>query len=52
MALLAASMFVALYVYYDDIIGPMSGTNLHLALFCAFVFGIVCGYQVKKKRRN
>lgn len=52
MGLIAASMFVALFMYYEDIIGRMEGSNLHLALFCAFVFGILCGYQVKKKRQG
>jgi hypothetical protein len=51
MGLIAAAMFVALFMYYDEIVGPMTGPNLHLALFCAFVFGIICGYQVKKKRQ-
>ena len=50
MGLLAAAMFVALFVYYEDILGQMRGSNLHIALFCAFLFGIICGYQVKKKR--
>ena len=49
MGLLAAAMFVALFVYYEDILGQMRGSNLHIALFCAFLFGIICGYQVKKK---
>jgi hypothetical protein len=50
MGLIAATMFVLLFVYFRDIIGPMHGLNLQLALFCAFLFGIICGYQVKKKR--
>lgn len=50
MGLIAASMFVALFMYYEDIIGHMSGGNLKLGLFCAFLFGIICGYGVKKKK--
>jgi hypothetical protein len=52
MGLIAASMFVALFVYYEDIFGLMTGSNLQLALFCGYLFGIICGYQVKKKRQN
>lgn len=52
MGLVAASMFVALFLYYEDIVGRIDLANLQLVMFAAFVFGIVCGYQVKKKRRN
>ena len=52
MGLIAASMFVALFVYHDDLLGTMTGANLKLALVTAFVFGIVCGYQVTKERKR
>jgi TRAP-type C4-dicarboxylate transport system permease large subunit len=52
MGLIAASMFVALFVYYEDLIGRMTGGNLQLALFCAFIFGVIGGYHASKRRDN
>lgn len=48
MAGIAIGMFVALFAYGAQYFGwndPLG--RVQLALFAAFVFGIVCGYRVK-----
>ena len=48
MAPLALAMFIAMFAFGDRIFDwPMMTQQLHLALFAAFVFGIVCGYKTR-----
>ena len=48
MALLAMAMFVALFVFGDQYFGwEDAGGQIQLALFSAFVFGMVSGYKAK-----
>jgi hypothetical protein len=45
---LALALFVALYAFGDQFLDlRFSGGQVQLALFMAFIFGIVCGYRVK-----
>ena len=48
MAGLAMAMFVALFAFGSTYFGwDDPGGRVSLALFAAFVFGIICGYRVK-----
>ena len=48
MAGLAMIMFIALFAFGDQFMGwEDHGGHIQLALFCAFLFGIICGYRVK-----
>jgi hypothetical protein len=46
---LAAAMFVALYAFGHELVGWNDSSNpqVQLALFIAFILGIVCGYKTK-----
>jgi len=46
MAYLAMVMFIALVGFGRDYF-HWSGTNVELALFATFVFGVICGFKVK-----
>ncbi len=52
MGVLAFGMFVMLIVYVDEIFVTMSTSNLHLALFSAFLFGIICSYSIKSRKKR
>ena len=48
MAGLAMVLFVALFAFGGQYFGWSDpGGHVQLALFSAFVFGIICGYRVK-----
>ena len=48
MATLAMTMFVALFAFGGQYFGWTDPVGrVQLALFSAFVFGIICGYRVK-----
>jgi hypothetical protein len=46
---LAVAMFVALYAFGHELVGwtDESNAQVQLALFVAFILGIVCGYKTK-----
>ena len=46
---LAAAMFVALFAFGYELVGwsADSNNNVQMALFVAFILGIVCGYKTK-----
>jgi uncharacterized protein with PQ loop repeat len=46
---LAAAIFIALFAYGQQFLGwgKTSNDEVQLALFIAFVLGIVCGYKTK-----
>ena len=45
---LAVAMFLALFVFYGEILGIQdSGGQIQLGLFASFLFGIICGYRVR-----
>jgi hypothetical protein len=48
MAGLAMMMFIALFAFGGQYFGwSDSGGRVQLALFSAYIFGIICGYRVK-----
>jgi len=48
MAGLAMVMFIALFAFGADYFGwGDHGGQIQLALFCCFIFGIICGLKVK-----
>jgi hypothetical protein len=48
MAGLAMMMFIALFAFGHQFLGwEDPGGRVQLALFSAFLFGIICGYRVK-----
>jgi hypothetical protein len=48
MAGLAMVLFIALFAFGGQYFGwEDAGGHIQLALFSAFVFGIICGYRVK-----
>ncbi|CUS43915.1 hypothetical protein NDN01_11075 [Sphingomonas sp. QA11] len=48
MAGLAMIMFIALFAFGGQYFGwSDAGGRVQLALFSAYVFGIICGYRVK-----
>ena len=48
MAGIAMIMFIALFAFGDQWFGwTDGGGRIQLALFSAFLFGIICGYRVK-----
>lgn len=48
MAGLAMMMFIALFAFGGQYFGwSDSGGRIQLALFSAYIFGIICGYRVK-----
>lgn len=48
MAALALALFVMLFVFGEQFIGGMTGPNVQMALFAAFLFGIICGWQTNR----
>lgn len=47
MAFLAVAMFIAMFAFGHDFMGwddPVG--KVQLALFMAFIFGILCGYRI------
>jgi hypothetical protein len=49
MAGLAMIMFIALFAFGSQYFGwEDAGGQIQLALFSAFLFGIICGYRVNK----
>jgi len=45
---LALILFVALFAFGGQYFGwPEAGGRIQLALFCAFIFGIICGLKLK-----
>lgn len=49
MAVLAMTMFIALFAFGNQFVGwDDPGGHVQLALFSAFLFGIICGYRVKQ----
>jgi hypothetical protein len=48
MAGLAMVLFIALFAFGGEYFGwGDSGGKVQLALFCCFIFGIICGMKVK-----
>ncbi|WP_374140211.1 hypothetical protein [Sphingomonas sp.] len=48
MAGLAMVLFIALFAFGGEYFGwSDAGGKVQLALFCCFVFGIICGMKVK-----
>jgi len=49
MAGLAMMMFIALFAFGGQYFGwSDSGGRIQLALFSAYIFGIICGYRVEE----
>jgi len=45
---LALILFVALFAFGGQYFGwPEAGGRIQLALFCAFIFGVICGLKLK-----
>ena len=45
---LALSMFIALFAYGHELLGWTDPRGqVQLGLFCAFLFGIICGYRTR-----
>lgn len=48
MAAVALMMFIALFAFGGQYFGWVDhGGQIKLALFCCFIFGIICGLKVK-----
>ncbi|MEE4349153.1 MAG: hypothetical protein V2J26_02895 [Pacificimonas sp.] len=48
MGALALAMFVMLFGFGNDVVGGIEGENVQVALFAAFLFGIICGWQTNR----
>jgi hypothetical protein len=49
MVALALAMFLALFAFSGEILGIHdSSGQLQLGLFAAFLFGIICGYRLRR----
>lgn len=48
MGVVALAMFIGLWVYGHQLFGWTDGNgDIKMAIFIAFILGIICGYRVK-----
>lgn len=48
MGALALASFIMLFGFGNELLGGLDGTNVKLALFASFLFGIICGWKTNR----